>query len=65
MLRTASKKTSERITGKALSCFLTSIMLLMILPVFAGDKAKDEDTLRQANLVLQGLLNTVTASRRP
>jgi len=29
----------------------------MILPVFAADKQKDEDTLRQANLVLQGLLN--------
>ena len=58
MLRTASKKTSERINRKALSCFLTSIMLLMILPVFAGDKEKDEDTLRQANLVLQGFLNS-------
>jgi hypothetical protein len=32
------------------------MMLLMILPVFAGEKEKDEDTLRQANLVLQGLL---------
>jgi lipid-binding SYLF domain-containing protein len=29
----------------------------MILPAFAADKQKDEDTLRQANLVLQGLLN--------
>jgi SH3 domain-containing YSC84-like protein 1 len=58
MLRTASRKTSERINRKALSCFLTSIMLLMILPVFAGDKEKDEDTLRQANLVLQGFLNS-------
>src|SRR5258707_11443913 len=58
MLRTASKKTSEGINKKALSCFLTSIMLLMILPVFAGDKEKDEDTLRQANLVLQGFLNS-------
>ena len=58
MIRIASKKTGERINGKALSCFLTSIMLLMILPVFAGDKQKDEDTLRQANLVLQGFLNS-------
>jgi lipid-binding SYLF domain-containing protein len=33
-------------------------MLLLILPVFAGDKEKDEDTLRQANLVLQGFLNS-------
>ena len=58
MLRTASEKTSERINRKALFCFLTSIMLLMILPVFAGDKEKDEDTLRQASLVLQGFLNS-------
>jgi lipid-binding SYLF domain-containing protein len=58
MLRTTSEKTSEGINKKALSCFLTSIMLLMILPVFAGDKEKDEDTLRQANLVLQGFLDS-------
>ena len=36
----------------------TSIVLLLLLPVFAADKEKDEDTLRQANLVLQGLLNS-------
>ena len=39
--------------------FLASIMmLLMIVPALAGDKQKDEDTLRQANLVLQGLLDS-------
>jgi lipid-binding SYLF domain-containing protein len=58
MLRVASKKTRERISRKGLPYFLTSIVLLMILPVFAGDKEKDEDTLRQANLVLQGFLNS-------
>ena len=58
MQRTAPENTSGRIIWKALSCFLTSIMLLMILPAFAGDKAKDEDTLRQANSVLQGFLNS-------
>jgi len=57
MLPTVSEKTSERITRKVLPSFLPSIVLLMILPVFAADKQKDEDTLRQANLVLQGLLN--------
>ena len=57
MLQTASEKTGERITRKVLPCFLTSILSLMILPAFAADKQKDEDTLRQANLVLQGLLN--------
>jgi SH3 domain-containing YSC84-like protein 1 len=58
MLPTASKKPGERFNRKASSCFLTSIILLTILPVFAADKAKDEDTLRQANLVLQRFLNS-------
>jgi len=58
MLRTASEKTSERITSKALPCLLTSIVLLLIVPLFAADKQKDEDTLRQANLVLQKMLNS-------
>src|SRR5271169_5989958 len=57
MLRNASEKTNEWITPWALPCFLT-FMLLLILPVFAADKQKDEDTLRQANLVLQGLLDS-------
>jgi len=57
MLRTASE-TSGRIIRRVLPCFLTStVMLLLILPVFAGDKEKDEDTLRQANLLLQSLVN--------
>jgi lipid-binding SYLF domain-containing protein len=58
MQQTASEKMSKRITRKALPCFLTSIVLLLILPVFAADKQKDEDTLRQANLVLQGFLDS-------
>jgi lipid-binding SYLF domain-containing protein len=58
MLRTTSEKTRERITQKALLCLLTSIILLLVLPASAADKQKDEGTLRQANLVLQGLLNS-------
>ena len=59
MLRTAPEKTSERITRNALLCCLTSIvMLLLILPAFAADKQKDEDTLRKANLLLQDMLNS-------
>src|SRR5215472_3011855 len=60
MLRTESKKTCELITGKALLCYFTSIVvvLLLILPAFAGDKQKDEETLRRANLVLQDMLNS-------
>ena len=35
-----------------------STVLLLILPVSAADKQKDEDTFRQANLVLQGLIDS-------
>src|SRR4029077_7169749 len=62
MVRTSFQKVLETITRKALPCFLTSTILLMVLPVFAADKQKDEDTLRQANLVLQGLLNSKSIS---
>ena len=55
MLRAASQRTSVRITKKALLCFLTSMVMLLILPVFAADKQKDEETLRHANLVLQDM----------
>jgi lipid-binding SYLF domain-containing protein len=59
MLQSESEKTSERITRKALLCFLTSmVILLLIPPVFAADKQKDEETLRHANLVLQDMLNS-------
>jgi len=33
-------------------------VLLLVLPLFAADKQKDEDTLREANLVLQDMLNS-------
>jgi lipid-binding SYLF domain-containing protein len=57
MVRTASEK--MRATRKALPYFLASIvMLLLILPVLAADKQKDEETLRKANLLLQDMLNS-------
>ena len=55
MLRTASEKISLRVIGKALLCFLP---LLVMLPLFAADKQKDEDTLSKANLLLQDMLNS-------
>jgi lipid-binding SYLF domain-containing protein len=59
MLRNVSEQSSERTTGKALPCFLTFIVMMLLIPLaFAGDKQKDEDTLRQANLVLQGLVDS-------
>jgi SH3 domain-containing YSC84-like protein 1 len=58
MVRTACEKSSHRITRKALSCLLTSLLMtLFILPALAADKEKDEDTLRQANIVLQDMLD--------
>src|SRR5271157_4084195 len=58
MPQTLLGRTTEHIAKRAWPYFLTSIvMLLLILPVFAADKQKDENTLRQANIVLQDLLN--------
>jgi SH3 domain-containing YSC84-like protein 1 len=46
-------------TRKTLLCCLTTIVMsLLILPAFAADKEKDEDTLRKANLLLQDMLNS-------
>jgi SH3 domain-containing YSC84-like protein 1 len=59
MRQTAFGKTGERIAKKALPCFLTSMLtMLLILPAFAADKQKDEDTLQQANIVLTDMLNS-------
>ena len=64
MLGTISKQTSLRTTHGALSRCLTYIMAaLMLIPLlFAADKQKDEETLRNANLVLQDMLNGNTIS---
>ena len=62
MLPTDSDKTSRRITRRVLLCFFSSIVML-ILPVLAADKQKDEDTLRRANLVLQDMLNSKDISQ--
>jgi SH3 domain-containing YSC84-like protein 1 len=59
MVRNLFEPLTERIAGKAMCCLLTSfVMLLLTLPLLAADKEKDEDTLRQANLVLQGLIDS-------
>jgi lipid-binding SYLF domain-containing protein len=64
MLGTEFEKTSERISKKVWLCYLSSIvMVLLILPAFAADKQKDEETLRRANLVLQDMLNSKDISR--
>jgi SH3 domain-containing YSC84-like protein 1 len=63
MLRTASKA-SLKTNRQALYRFVSSIAVLLLLtaPVFAADKDKDEETLRNANLVLQDMLNGKTIS---
>ena len=61
MVRSASEKTSVRMIGKAFLCLLP--LLLVILPLFAADKQKDEDTLSKANLLLQDMLNSKDISQ--
>ena len=58
MLRTTSEKTGERIAKRIWPCVLTAIsMILLLLPAYAADKEKDEDTLEKAKIVLQDMLN--------
>jgi len=43
----------------AVTCLITlTIVLLLFVPTFAADKQKDEETLRNANLLLQDMLNS-------
>jgi lipid-binding SYLF domain-containing protein len=58
MLPSESKESAKRIARKVSSYVLVSVVLLLSLSVFAADKQKDEDTLRAANLVLQGLIDS-------
>jgi lipid-binding SYLF domain-containing protein len=49
---------SGRITKGVLACFLTILIAMLAVPGFAANKEKDEDTLRQATIVLQDMLNS-------
>jgi len=58
MLQTKFEQTSKRTIQKDLPCVIIAMaFLLLALPLFAGDKQKDEDTLQRANMVLQDMLN--------
>jgi SH3 domain-containing YSC84-like protein 1 len=59
MPRTTFEKNSLQITRRTVSCSLIFILatLLLVPAALAADKAKDEETLRNANLVLQDMLN--------
>jgi SH3 domain-containing YSC84-like protein 1 len=59
MSQNALKTTGERIAKRAVPCFLTALlMVVLIAPALAADKQKDEDTLQQANIVLTDMLNS-------
>jgi len=54
---TSSEEVKGCPTRRIIAGSLVSI-LVMLLPAIAADKQKDEDTLRQANVVLQDMLNS-------
>jgi len=58
MPRTTFEETTNQITRRALPfCFMLTTLTLLIVPSFAADKQKDEDTLRNANLTLQDMVS--------
>ena len=64
MPRTMLRKKTGTNTMPSLLCFL-GLMLVLMLPsqAFSADKAKDEETFRNANLVLQDMLNSNSISQ--
>lgn len=53
------EKTTQKIAWITFSALIAStIVLLGLIPAFAADKQKDEETLRNANLLLQDMLNS-------
>jgi SH3 domain-containing YSC84-like protein 1 len=58
------KKSAEQMAKMFLSVFAASIIVLFqVFPASAADKAKDEQTLRNANLVLRDMLNSSAISQ--
>ncbi|MFY9729879.1 MAG: hypothetical protein WB723_02910 [Candidatus Acidiferrales bacterium] len=46
-------------TKKVVHCFLAStLIILIVVPVWAADKSKDEETLKNAATVLQTMLGS-------
>jgi SH3 domain-containing YSC84-like protein 1 len=45
-------------TKGAICCLLTFLLLILTLPVWAADKADDEQTLRNATTVLQAMIDS-------
>jgi lipid-binding SYLF domain-containing protein len=42
----------------AISCSLTSLLLILTVPAWGADKSKDEETIKNATTVLQTMLNS-------
>jgi hypothetical protein len=54
-----SKGSYSHMTKRAADCFLASTLIILILvPVWAADKSKDEETLKNAATVLQTMLGS-------
>jgi SH3 domain-containing YSC84-like protein 1 len=51
-------------TKTVIGCLLTSLLLILTLPAWGADKTKDEETIRNADTVLQAMLgsNDIPAS---
>lgn len=63
MTTATAQNTTGRIVRNVLSLLVGSaFVLLLMIPAFAADKKKDEDTLRNANQVLQDMLAANTIS---
>ena len=45
-------------TKTAISCLLTSLLLILTLPAWGADKTKDEETIRNATTVLQAMVGS-------
>jgi len=45
-------------TKIAISCLLTSLLLILTLPAWGADKTKDEETIRNATTVLQAMVGS-------
>lgn len=62
-LSTCSRKRTDRIVTFTVWFFVVStIALLFSIPAFAGDEQKDQETISNANLVLQDMLNSNSIS---
>jgi SH3 domain-containing YSC84-like protein 1 len=60
----ARKRSPKRTSRTAISILAAStLVLVMCTSAFAADKQKDEETIRNANLVLQDMVNSNSISR--